>query len=90
MLLADNDEIGEVKHYGDRAIPVLSEYLSEDRAEKYLAMRLLGEIGTSGIIGPLARVATKDASPSYRQTALRWLTQAPLGVSRTDYPAGHK
>jgi hypothetical protein len=77
VLLADNDEIDEVKHYGDRAIPVLSEYLSEDRAEKYLAMRLLGEIGTSGIIEPLARVATKDASPSYRQTGLRWLTQAP-------------
>lgn len=68
----------EIRRYGDDAIPILAEYLNSGNGfEKYLAMRFLGLIGSSGVVEPLNRVALGDASSSFRLVALRWLTQAP-------------
>ena len=70
--------IEEIRRYGEEAIPVLTEYLDRGSGfEKYLAMRFLGSIGGKSIIDPLRRVALDDPSPSFRATALLWLSAAP-------------
>jgi len=80
--LASNEEIEEISHYGDRAIPALSAYLlSQDGRQKNVAMRLLGAIGTDGVIEPLKKVAQTDPSPTEREIALRWLLQAPVDLA---------
>lgn len=72
------EDIEEVRRYGDDAVPILSKYLSsEDGREKNLAMQFLGMLGGNRIISPLERIILNDPSPSMRQTALRWLTEAP-------------
>lgn len=76
--LPSDEEAQEVKQFGDKAVPILAEYLnSQNSAQKTLAMRLLGYIGSESIVKPLENVATKDPSPDVRILALTWLTQAP-------------
>ncbi len=71
------EHVDEIRRYGEEAIPILTEYLvSENGFEKYTAMRFLDAIGGPSIIGPLAGVALGDPSPSFRSTALRWLSVA--------------
>ena len=89
--LADNVEIDEVKHYGDRAIPALSEYLtSEDSSHKNLAMRFLGSYRyqryhrTSGKSSAYRRLA------SGAQDSLAMACPGARAASLTDYPAGSK
>src|SRR5262245_58727978 len=73
-----SEDGGEIKRYGDQAIPVLEEYiLAQDIREGDLALRFLGLLGGSRIVEPLKRVVEKSSSPGRREGALRWLTQAP-------------
>lgn len=74
-----NSAIKEVKQYGDAAVPVLVHYLqhSENERERELALRLLGSLGGSRIVAPLREIIRYDSSPSFRQLALLWITQAP-------------
>lgn len=73
-----NDDIDEVKGYGEKAVPILAEYLREPTGfEKYHALRVLGAIGGEGVVGPLRQVALHDSSPGYREYALASLTQTP-------------
>jgi hypothetical protein len=77
-----NEEIEEIKSYGDDAVPVLSEYLSaEDSRQKLLALRFLGILGGGRIIEPLEKVIRSDPSPSTRETALIWLAEAPWDLA---------
>lgn len=76
-----NEDIEEIKRYGDAAVSILAEYLSsEDGRQKNLAIRFLGLLGGNRIIAPLEKVIRQDPSPSVRETALRWLTNAPWDV----------
>ena len=76
------ENVEEIQRYGDDAVPILSEYLgSEDDREKELAMRFLGLLGGSRIVEPLRKVIQSDNSPSIREIALRWLTQAPWDLA---------
>ncbi|MCP9495949.1 MAG: HEAT repeat domain-containing protein [Pyrinomonadaceae bacterium MAG19_C2-C3] len=74
-----NSAVEEVKRYGDAAVPILVNYLqrSENGRERELALRLLGSLGGSRIVAPLREVILYDPSPTFRQLALRWITQAP-------------
>lgn len=74
-----NSAVEEVKRYGDVAVPILVDYLqhSENARERELALRLLGLLGGSRIVAPLREIILYDSSPSFRQLALRWITQAP-------------
>ena len=73
-----NQAIDEVKAYGDKAVPILAEYLRQTSGfEKYHAMRLLGAIGGKSVVAPLREVALHDPSVGYRKYALAFLTQAP-------------
>jgi hypothetical protein len=73
-----NLAIDEVKGYGDTAVPILAEYLSQPSGfEKYHAMRFLGAIGGRKVVEPLRQVALHDRSAGYREYALAFLTQTP-------------
>lgn len=73
-----NEDIEEIKRYGDDAVPILSEYLTAGgEREKSLAMRFLGVLGGSRIVEPLRKVILHETSPLLRELALRWLTTAP-------------
>jgi hypothetical protein len=77
------DKVEEIKSLGDKAVPVLEDYLwSGDNPEQGdLALRFLGLLGGTRIVEPLKRVIEKSDSPSRRENALRWLTQAPWDLA---------
>jgi HEAT repeat protein len=76
--LPSEEELDEVKRYGDAAVPVLAEYLtSEDGRFYHIALRFLGELGGGRIVGPLQRIILFDPSAGRREYALRWIGQAP-------------
>lgn len=76
--LPSDEELDEVRGYGEAAVPVLTDYLkSEDAHERELAMRFLGQLGGSQIVEPLRMVLLTDTSPGIRQSALHWLSSAP-------------
>jgi HEAT repeat protein len=80
--LPSDEELDEVRGYGEAAVPVLTDYLkSEDARERELAMRFLGQIGGSQIVEPLRMVLLSDTSPGVRQSALHWLTLAPWDLA---------
>jgi hypothetical protein len=67
----------EIRRYGADAVPILSDYLKRGNGfEKHLAMRFLDAIGGKSIIEPLRKVAWYDPSPSFRATAVLWLSAA--------------
>ena len=71
------EHVEEIRHYGKEAVPILADYLNRGSGfEKYIAMRFLGSIGGKSIINPLRRVVLDDPSPSFRATALLWLSAA--------------
>jgi hypothetical protein len=73
-----NLAVDEVRSYGDKAVPILAEYLQQPNGfEKYYAMRFLGAIGRKSVVEPLRQVALHDSSAAYREYALAFLTQAP-------------
>jgi hypothetical protein len=73
----NTEHVEEIRRYGADAVPILSDYLDRGTGwEKYLAMRFLDSIGGKIIIDPLRRVALHDPSPSFRSTALLWLSAA--------------
>jgi hypothetical protein len=73
-----NEDIEEIKRYGDGAIPILSEYLtSEDGRLRDLAIRFLGILGGSRVVEPLERVIRSDPAPALREAALIWLGETP-------------
>jgi hypothetical protein len=77
-----NLAVEEVKGYGEKAVPILSEYLRRPRGfEKYHAMRLLGAIGGKSVVEPLGQVALHDVSSEYREYALAFLMQAPWNLA---------
>jgi len=68
----------EIRECGNDAIPVLTNYSqSEHENERVIAVELLGILGGARIVTPLKNVVEKDASPTIRILALRWLSQAP-------------
>lgn len=80
--LPSDEELNEVRGYGEAAVPVLTDYLkSEDARDRELAMRFLGQIGGSQIVEPLRMVLLSDNSPGVRQSALHWLTLAPWDLA---------
>ena len=80
---ASNEDVEEIKSYGDKAVWILEEYLFSDVGrEGDLVLRILGRMGGSRILEPrilepLKRVVEQSTSPWRRQEALRALTQAP-------------
>ena len=77
-----NEHVDEVRRYGEKAIPILAGYLNRPSGfEKHLAMRFLWSIGGKGIIDPLRKVALHDPSPSFRTTALLWLSGVPWDLA---------
>src|SRR5262249_38981985 len=73
-----NKDVEEIKSYGEKAVPILEEYLFSDVGrEGDLVIRLLGLLGESRMVEPLKRVAEQSTSASRREAALTWLTQAP-------------
>jgi len=77
-----NEDIEEVKRFGDDAVPALEEHFSSTNAMEYeLAMRLLGALGDKRIIEPLRKTIQFDPSPRKREYALRWITQAPWDLA---------
>ena len=76
------EHVDEIRRCGQDAIPILSDYLSKGSGfERYHAMRFLGAIGGKEIIEPLRRVALEDPSPSFRSSALRWLSTTPWDLA---------
>ena len=73
-----NEDVEELKSYGDKAVPILEEYLFSDVGrEGNLVLRILAGMGGSRIVEPLKRVIEQSTSAWRRQEALRALTQAP-------------
>src|SRR4030095_4569747 len=71
-------DVEEIKSYGDKAVPILEEYLFSDVGrEGDLVLRILGGMGGSLVVEPLKRVIEQSTSAWRRQEALRALTQAP-------------
>src|SRR6185295_14000820 len=55
-----DDEVQEIKNYGDKAVPILEEILwSGDNLAGDLALRVLGLLGGSQMVEPLKRVVEK-------------------------------
>lgn len=72
----------EIRECGNDAIPVLTNYSrSEHENERVIAVELLGILGGARIVTPLRNVVEKDASPTIRILALRWLSQAPSNLA---------
>ena len=72
------DAVAEMKSFGDKAVPVLTEYLTDkDPRMRAQAIDFLGLLKSPKAIGPLQHVALKDPSPSSRVIALRWLGELP-------------
>jgi hypothetical protein len=72
------ESLAAVKRMGERAIPILKQYLwSQDSCESRVAMRLLGSLGSKSVVAPLAEVARKHPIAGRRMLALRWLSSAP-------------
>src|SRR5262245_61925434 len=77
-----NKDVEEIQSFGDKAIPILEEYLFSDVGrEGDLVLRLLGLLGESRMVEPLKRVAEQSTSASSREAALTCLTQAPCEVA---------
>jgi hypothetical protein len=77
-----DENVEEIKRFGDKAVPVLDEYFwSKDGFEGVLALRFLGLLGGGRIVEPLKRVVEKSDSPTLRELALLWLTQAPWDLA---------
>ncbi len=70
--------VAEIKSFGDKAVPVLTEYLTDkDPRMRAQAIDFLGLLKNPKAIGPLEQVALKDPSPTSRLIALRWLGDLP-------------
>lgn len=70
----------ELKGYGDKAIPVLEQYIWAENGQNrdpVLALSLLGSLGGSRIVKPLEKIIRMFHSPGIRQHALRSLSLAP-------------
>ena len=75
--------VEEIKRYGDSAVAVLAAYLrSKNPRERRIAVEFLGLLGGRRIVAPLQRVIQHDPSPTMRELALRWLTQAPRDLAQ--------
>ena len=73
-----NEDVEEIKSYGDKAVSILEEYLFSDVGrEGDLVLRILGGMGGSRVLEPLKRVVEQSTSAWRREEALRSLTQAP-------------
>jgi hypothetical protein len=71
-------DVEEIMSYGDKAIPILEEYLFSDVGrEGDLVLRILGGMGGSLVVEPLKRLVEQSTSAWRREDALRSLTQAP-------------
>jgi hypothetical protein len=70
--------VTEIKKFGDNAIPILVEYLSnEDTRTRIQAIEFLGLLKNNKAIEPLKEIVLKDASPTLRIISLRWLSELP-------------
>jgi hypothetical protein len=72
------ESVATLRSLGDRAIPILAEYLvSKDDRESRVAMRLLASLGGARVVPPLAEVARTYPAPRRRILALKWLSSVP-------------
>jgi hypothetical protein len=75
-------DIKEIQGYGERALPVLEEYVwGESTPEASVAIRFIGEAGGNTRVEVLGRVVEKHPSAQMRILALRWLGQSPRKLS---------
>lgn len=75
--LSDAD-IGEIAVFGNRAIPVLSEYLSDPRPRfEELAVRCVGYIGGPDAVNSLRTAAISSKFHGARLQAVLWLGSLP-------------
>lgn len=73
-----NEDVDEIKSYGDQAVVPLEEHFSSTSAFEYeIAMRLMGALGGKRIIEPFKKVILNDPSARRREYALTWITQGP-------------
>ena len=73
-----NEDVDEIKSYGDQGVVPLEEHFSSPNAFEYeLAMRLMGALGGKRIIEPFKKVILNDPSARRREYAVTWITQAP-------------
>jgi hypothetical protein len=72
------DAVTEIKSFGDKAVPVLTEYLTDkDPRMRAQAIDFLGLLKSPKAIAPLQQVALKNPSVTSRVIALRWLSELP-------------
>jgi hypothetical protein len=70
--------LAAVQRLGDKAIPILSEFLwSKDDRESWTAMRFLGSLGGARIVKPFGAIARRHPSAGRRKLALTWLATGP-------------
>ena len=71
-------DLEEIKSYGQKAVPILEEYLFSDVSQEGdVALEIFGRLGGSQMVEPLKRVVEQSTSSWRREFALRWVTQAP-------------
>jgi len=76
------ESIVAVQRLGDRAIPILAEFLwSKDDRECWVVIRLLGSLGGARIVPPLEEVARKYPAPRRRILAIRRQSSAPWEIA---------
>src|SRR5690606_33992171 len=70
----DSKLVEEVRSYGEKAVPILADYLeSKNQQERLIAVNFLGNIGGAGVVSALAKVINGDSPSTTRIVALRWL-----------------
>ena len=81
-----NEDVEEINSYGDKAVPILEEYLFSDVGrEGNLVLRILGRIGGSRVVEPLKRVVEQSTcmAPGRR---IEVVDAGALGFSFPHYP----
>jgi hypothetical protein len=79
-------DVEEIKSYGDKAVPILEEYLFSDVGrEGNLVLRILGRMGGSRVVEPLKRVVEQSTcmAPGRR---IEVVDAGALGFSFPHYP----
>lgn len=77
-VLPSNDELREVKAYGDRAVTVLATYLDSSQGlEQHVAVRFLLEFHNDSALAALRAFAEKSKIGGIREEALAALTGFP-------------
>lgn len=68
-----NESVEEILALGDRAIPVLTEFLRAEQVDRHLTLRFLGLLGGERVVPALRLAARENSWPTIRMLALEWL-----------------